>query len=109
MRTPPLGLVPMLPTKASLLLTASTLIVAPWLIRRVSVVRRFLPLAVIQIVIGVLLGPSCLGRLAPSYFDALFPTRVLAPIDAPPPVGVLLFPKRSRRVPSTTPPPAARL
>jgi Kef-type K+ transport system membrane component KefB len=91
MRPPPLGTVLMLPTKSSLLLTACTLIFVPWLIRRVSVVQRFLPLAVIQILIGVLLGPSCLGRLAPSYFHALFPTQVLGPIDGLATVGVLLF------------------
>jgi uncharacterized membrane protein len=51
--------------KVALLLLTVTMVLGPWLLWRVGAVRRLAPLAVLQIVAGVLLGPSLFGRLAP--------------------------------------------
>ena len=81
----------MLTPRTALLLIAFLLIFVPWVCRRSAVVRRMVPLAVIQILGGVLLGPSGLGSIAPGVYAALFPAPVLAAINGLAVVGVLLF------------------
>ena len=78
-------------SRTALLLIALLLILVPWLCRRVPFVRRVAPLAVIQILAGVLLGPTGLGQIAPGVYDVLFPAPVLAAINGLATVGVLLF------------------
>jgi Kef-type K+ transport system membrane component KefB len=82
---------PMLSPRTALLLIAFLLIFVPWLCRRSAAIRRMVPLAVIQILCGVLLGPSGLGQIAPGAYEALFPAPVLAAINGLATVGVLLF------------------
>ena len=81
----------MLSARTALLLIALLLIILPWLCRRSAAVRRMVPLAVIQILEGVLLGPSGLGQIAPAAYEALFPAPVLAAINGLATIGVLLF------------------
>jgi hypothetical protein len=52
-------------TRVLLLATCVILVLLPWLLWRLAAIRRAAPLVVVQIVIGVVLGPSLLGRLAP--------------------------------------------
>ena len=70
---------------------AFAIVLLPWLLWRIRVVRRAAPLAVVQILIGVLLGPSCLERLAPGLHAALFTRPVLAALDGIAGFGVLLY------------------
>jgi Kef-type K+ transport system membrane component KefB len=81
----------MLSTRTSLLLVSFLLIFLPWLVRRSPAVRRSVPLAVIQILGGVLLGPTGLGHFAPDTYAALFSAPVLAGINGIATMGVLLF------------------
>ena len=48
-------------TKVSLLFISAIIVLLPWLLWRVGVLRRSAPLAVLQIMTGVALGPSLLG------------------------------------------------
>ena len=81
----------MLSSRTALLLLAALLIFVPWLCRRSPVIRRVAPLAVIQILGGVLLGPTGLGHVAPHLSAALFTPPVLAGVNGIATVGVLLF------------------
>lgn len=54
-------------------------------------VKRIVPLAVIQIVIGIVLGPSCLGRVSPPLFDTLFPPATVNALSTIADLAVILF------------------
>jgi Kef-type K+ transport system membrane component KefB len=77
--------------KLAFLTVAVLIVLLPWLAWRVGAVRRVAPLAVVQILVGVLLGPSWLGRVAPELHQALFGRPVLALLDGVATVGVLLY------------------
>lgn len=53
--------------------------------------RAVAPLAVVQTLAGIALGPSLLGRLAPELHAALFTPTVLAAVNGLSAIGVLLF------------------
>jgi len=53
--------------------------------------RRIVPLAVLQVLIGIALGPSLFGRLAPELSSMLFRPDTLAPLTGLGSVAVLLF------------------
>ena len=78
-------------TKVSLLAVSCAIVLLPWLLWRVGAVRRMAPLAVVQILVGVLLGPSCAGLVAPEWHAAVFTRPVLAAVDGVSSLGVLLY------------------
>jgi len=80
-----------LSTKVSLLAISLAIVLLPWLLWRVGAVRRAAPLAVVQILVGVVLGPSCAGQVAPELHAALFTRPVLAALDGVSSLGVLLY------------------
>lgn len=80
-----------LSAKVSFLAIASVIVLLPWMLWRIGIVRRIAPLAVVQIWMGVILGPSCLGRLAPDFHAVLFAPPVLAALDGVASLGVLLY------------------
>lgn len=80
-----------LSTKVNFLVISLTIVLLPWLVWRVLLVRRIAPLAVVQILVGVMLGPSCFGQLAPALHAALFTRPVLAALDGVSSLGVLLY------------------
>jgi Kef-type K+ transport system membrane component KefB len=53
--------------------------------------RRALPLAVVQILVGIVLGPSVLGRLAPELVAPLISPQALAPLSGIATLAVILF------------------
>jgi len=53
--------------------------------------RRVVPLAVMQVLIGIALGPSLFGRLLPDLSGAIFRPDTLAPLAGLASVAVLLF------------------
>ena len=59
-------------TKDILLIGASLVLLVPFILWWVLGLKRFFPLAVIQIFAGVMLGPTLLGALAPDLFKFLF-------------------------------------
>ena len=56
-----------------LLVDAAIVIGAPYALWAATPLRKHVPLAVWQIMIGLALGPSLLGRYAPDAHAALFP------------------------------------
>jgi Kef-type K+ transport system membrane component KefB len=80
-----------LSAKVSFLAIALIIVLIPWVLWRIGIVRRFAPLAVVQILVGVILGPSCLGQLAPEFHAVLFTRPVLATLDGVASLGVLLY------------------
>jgi Kef-type K+ transport system membrane component KefB len=78
-------------TRVLLLATSLALVLLPWLIWRLPAIRRVAPLAVVQIVVGVMLGPSLLGRIAPELHAAVFTAPLLSGLQGIATVGVLLY------------------
>lgn len=63
------------------LLQAVIVVALPYGVWRLRPLRAALPLVVVQIAVGLALGPSVLGRLSPDLFLALFPPASLAHLD----------------------------
>lgn len=78
-------------TKVNLLAVSFVILLLPWLVWRMGPLRRVAPLSVVQILVGVLLGPSCFGQVAPALHAALFTRPVLAALDGVSSLGVLLY------------------
>ncbi len=63
----------------------------PALVWHVARLRRLMPLAVAQILTGIVLGPSLLGRLLPETLGPLVAPEALAPLSGIGTLAVLLF------------------
>jgi len=63
----------------------------PLLLWRLTGLRRVMPLAVVQILTGILLGPSLLGRLAPELLAPMIGPAALAPLEGIATLAVILF------------------
>lgn len=59
------------------LFQALVLIAAPFAIWRVTNIRRAMPLVVLQIIFGILAGPTLLARFVPTTFALVFPASSL--------------------------------
>jgi Kef-type K+ transport system membrane component KefB len=81
----------MLMPKVALLLVTLLLVIGPWLVWRIPAVRRVAPLAVVQILAGVLLGPSMFGKLEPQWSAAIFSPWVLSALNGLSNLGVALY------------------
>lgn len=77
--------------KLALLIIALLLVLLPWALWRIGAVRAVAPLAVVQTLAGIALGPSLLGRFAPELHAALFTPGSLAALNGVSVIGVLLF------------------
>ena len=73
------------------LVQAILLIAVPFLLWRLTGIKRVAPMVVIQILFGVALGPSLLGRAAPDLWQALFAPASLAPLSGLSWLAVVLF------------------
>ncbi len=73
------------------LVQAILLIVVPFLLWRLTSVKRVAPMVVIQILFGIALGPSLLGRVAPETWETLFAQASLAPLAGLSWLAVVLF------------------
>lgn len=73
------------------LVQAILLIAVPFLLWRLIRMQRVAPMVVIQILFGVALGPSLLGRVAPETWEALFAAPSLAPLAGLSWLAVTLF------------------
>ncbi|PWC34615.1 cation:proton antiporter [Azospirillum sp. TSO35-2] len=73
------------------LLQALLLIAGPFLLWRLGGGRHVAPMVVIQILVGVALGPSLLGRLAPNLWGTLFAPTALAPLSGLALLAVVFF------------------
>ncbi len=77
--------------KSILLLQAAIVVLLPFILWWQFGLKRFFPLAVIQIFSGILLGPTIFGAVAPEAFDALFSKDLLGGIKAIAIIAVCLF------------------
>ncbi len=80
-----------MPTRVAFLGVSLVIVLVPWLVWRMPAVRRVAPLAVVQIVTGVVLGPSLFGRMAPGLHAAVFAPPVLGLLDGAANLGVLMY------------------
>ena len=79
-------------TPALIFLVQALVVVAlPIAVLRFSRLKGVVPLVVVQIVIGIALGPSLFGRLAPEYYQLFFNSAALAPLSGIGSVAVLIF------------------
>lgn len=73
------------------LVQAAVVVGVPPIIWYLTPIRRILPLAVLQILTGIALGPSLLGRLSPEAFHLLFPASGFASLTMVANFAVVLF------------------
>jgi Kef-type K+ transport system membrane component KefB len=70
---------------------ALIVVVLPSVVFRVLRVNGLMPLVVVQILVGIALGPSLFGRLAPETYQLLFNPAALDPLSGIAWIGVLFF------------------
>ena len=73
------------------LLAASFVIAFPYLLWRFAGVRRIVPLVVVQMLVGLLLGPSIFGNLAPDWHAMFFPAANVARMSSIAMLAVVLY------------------
>lgn len=73
------------------LVQAFIIIVLPWAVSQTLRLSELVPLVVIQIIIGVALGPSLFGRVLPDAFNVLFNPAALSPLSGAASIAVLFF------------------
>ena len=79
-------------TPTSMFLLAALAIVAvPVVLLRVSGLKGLMPLVVVQIFVGIALGPSIFGRIAPDYFDMFASPQTLTSFSGVAFIAVLIF------------------
>ncbi len=76
---------------AMFLLDAFVIVALPVVILRFSGMKTLLPLVVVQIMVGVAMGPSIFGRVAPEYFRLFTDPQTLNSFSGVAFVGVLIF------------------
>lgn len=76
---------------ALFLLQAFVIVALPVVLLRVTGLRGVMPLVVAQIFVGIALGPSVFGRLAPSYFQTFAGPSTLTPLTGLSILAVLIF------------------
>ena len=80
-----------MPISENLLLAMFVIFALPWAVWRTLGGTAILPLAVVQIIVGVLLGPGVLGAWSPEIYQSLFRVEVIAGINAVAQWAVILF------------------
>jgi Kef-type K+ transport system membrane component KefB len=72
------------------ILQAFVIVTVPFALSRMLRLSGLVPLVVVQIVLGIALGPSLFGRVAPELFGVLNPT-TLGPLSGAASIAVLFF------------------
>jgi len=73
------------------LVQALVVVALPIAVLRLAGLRSLVPLVVVQIAIGIALGPSLLGRIAPELYSLFFNKEALLPLSGIASVAVLFF------------------
>ena len=73
------------------LIQALAILVFPVMVWRGLFLRGAVPLVVVQILVGVALGPTLFGRLAPDLYHMFFNPKTLTPLWGVASIAVLLF------------------
>lgn len=77
--------------EALFFLQSLIIIGVPFVIWRFKPIQKFAPLVVIQILLGIALGPTILGKLAPDLLNILYPAASLSVLNGLSWLGVVLF------------------
>ena len=73
------------------LLQAFVIVTVPFVLSRALRLSGMVPLVMIQILVGIALGPSLFGRAAPETYRLLFNPTTLAPLSGAASIAVLFF------------------
>jgi Kef-type K+ transport system membrane component KefB len=73
------------------LMQALVIVVLPVAVLRFSRLKGLVPLVVIQIMVGIALGPSVFGRVAPAFYQMFFNPASLASLSGIGSIAVLIF------------------
>jgi K+:H+ antiporter len=73
------------------LLQVLVVVILPVAMLRFSGLKGLMPLVVVEILVGIALGPSLFGRLAPDYYQAFFNKEALLPLSGIASLAVLIF------------------
>ena len=73
------------------LLQIFIVVVIPFAVLRATRLKGLVPRVVVQILVGIALGPSLFGRLAPDYYQIFFNKETLAQLSGIASVAVLFF------------------
>ena len=73
------------------LLQVFIVVVMPFAVLRLSHLKGMVPLVVVQILVGIALGPSLFGRLAPDYYQLFFNKEALSQLSGIASVALLFF------------------
>src|SRR3982074_3690390 len=73
------------------LVQAFAILVFPVVVWRLLFLRGAVPLVVVQILVGIALGPPLFGRLAPQLYHQVFNPATLTPLWGVASIAVLLF------------------
>jgi Kef-type K+ transport system membrane component KefB len=73
------------------LLQVLIVVVLPFVVLRLSQLKGWVPLVVVQILVGIALGPSLFGRLAPDFYQMFFNKEALSQLSGIASVAVLVF------------------
>jgi Kef-type K+ transport system membrane component KefB len=74
-----------------LLLQCLLFIPLPFILFAAFKSRRIVPLAVLQVLVGIVMGPSVFGQVSPEMFGAIFPPEMVKPLRGISVIAVLLF------------------
>ena len=75
----------------NLLFIIATMVFVPWLLLRVTNLEKWIPLPMLQIAFGIILGPSALGAFAPEVWQTVFTPTVKTALDAIQILGITIF------------------
>jgi Kef-type K+ transport system membrane component KefB len=78
-------------SELTLLIQAIVILVLPVALWRLFWLRNAMPLVCVQIIVGIALGPSLLGRIAPDLYQLTFSPATLKPLSGLSCIAVLLF------------------
>ena len=73
------------------LIQAFVIVAVPVVLLRVSGLKGLLPLVAVQIMLGIALGPSFFGKVAPSYFQMFASPAALSSLTGLATVAVMIF------------------
>jgi hypothetical protein len=68
---------------------AFVIVAMPVAVLRISRLKGLVPLVVVQIVVGIALGPSVFGRIAPEFFQMFFNRAALMPLSGIAQIAIL--------------------
>jgi hypothetical protein len=73
------------------LIQAFVIVAVPVVLLRISGLKGLLPLVAVQIMLGIALGPSFFGKVAPAYFQMFASAAALSSLTGLATVAVMIF------------------